>query len=167
MAKKGATVETRATDALGERRIPFAVHQYNPATPLATEGDSLPVDAFDDPRRVFRTQIADADGLPLALMVPISAQLDLELVAAAVGVQRATLMDIAQMKKATGYPGDAVSPIGMRKRIAALIDISAYDYQTVFVSAGEAGFTIELSPENLINVTESRTAPITRHRDRY
>ncbi len=162
MAKEAAAIETRATDFLSDSAIPYAIHQYDVATPLATEGESLPIDAFDHPRRVFRTQIVDAAGLPLSLLVPIAAQLDLLAAAAAVGVPRASALDPDSTKKATGYPAESVSPLGMRKFIAAVIDITALDYRTVFVSAGEPGFVIELSPTDLVSATSARTAPITR-----
>ncbi|MFT6564569.1 MAG: Cys-tRNA(Pro)/Cys-tRNA(Cys) deacylase [Actinomycetes bacterium] len=162
MAKEAAAVETRATDLLSESGIPYAVHQYDSATPLATEGDSLPIDAFDYPRRVFRTQIVEADGLPLSLLVPIAAQLDLTATAAAVGATSALPLEAEAVKKATGYQAESVSPIGMRKYIAGIVDITALDHRTVFVSAGEPGFVIELSPTNLVEVMGARTAPITR-----
>jgi Cys-tRNA(Pro)/Cys-tRNA(Cys) deacylase len=162
MAKEAAAVETRATELLSDSGIPYAVHQYDAATPLATEGDSLPIDAFDHPRKVFRTHIVDADGLPLSLLVPIAAQIDLIAAAAAVGASSARPLDAAAIKRATGYEAESVSPIGMRKYIAGVIDITALDHRTVYVSAGEPGFVIELSPADLIGVMGARTAPITR-----
>jgi Cys-tRNA(Pro)/Cys-tRNA(Cys) deacylase len=43
-----------------------------------------------------------------------------------------------------------------------VLDSSASDYPTIFVSGGRRGFDIEIAPADLLRVTEATTAAIAR-----
>jgi Cys-tRNA(Pro)/Cys-tRNA(Cys) deacylase len=53
-----------------------------------------------------------------------------------------------------------VSPLGQKKRLKTVIDISAEDFATIFVSAGRRGLEIELSPADLKKLTNGMFAEI-------
>jgi Cys-tRNA(Pro)/Cys-tRNA(Cys) deacylase len=53
-----------------------------------------------------------------------------------------------------------ISPVGQRKPLPTILDASALNHSTIFVSGGRRGFDIELRPDDLIEVTRARTAPL-------
>ena len=115
-----------------------------------------------DPRRVFKTLVADVDGALTVAVVPVDASLDLKALAAAVGGKRATMAEPAAAERATGYVVGGISPLGQRRRLRTVVDASALDFATVLVSAGRRGVDVELAPADLVRLTGAGTAPIAR-----
>ena len=57
------------------------------------------------------------------------------------------------VENSTGYVLGGVSPIAQKRRLRTLIDISAKEHKTIFVSGGKRGLEIELSPQDLLKAT--------------
>jgi Cys-tRNA(Pro)/Cys-tRNA(Cys) deacylase len=53
-----------------------------------------------------------------------------------------------------------ISPIGQRRRLATVLDASAAEFPTVYVSAGRRGLQVELAAADLLAVTGATLAPI-------
>jgi Cys-tRNA(Pro)/Cys-tRNA(Cys) deacylase len=112
---------------------------------------------------VFKTLVVRVDGTRLVLaVVPVDAELDLKACAAAAGGRRAALADPAEAERATGYVVGGISPLGGRRRLAAIVDASAADGPTMFVSAGRRGLDLELAAGDLVTLTGAAVAPIAR-----
>jgi Cys-tRNA(Pro)/Cys-tRNA(Cys) deacylase len=153
---------TPATVALTQAKVDFTVHVYDhdPAAPsFGTEAaDAMGV----APQRVFKTLLADVDGKLTVAVVPVSGQLDLKALAAAVGGKRAAMADPAAAERTTGYVLGGISPLGQRKKLPTVIDQSALAYETVFCSGGRRGLEIELAPADLVRLTSAHTAVLGR-----
>ena len=52
----------------------------------------------------------------------------------------------------TGYIHGGCSPIGMKKSFKTIIDISAKEYNTMFVSGGKVGYQIEVGVIDLADI---------------
>jgi Cys-tRNA(Pro)/Cys-tRNA(Cys) deacylase len=65
-------------------------------------------------------------------------------------------------ESATGYVAGGISPLGQRKHLPQHLDSSAFEHETIFVSAGRRGLEIELDPRDLARLTDARVAPISR-----
>jgi Cys-tRNA(Pro)/Cys-tRNA(Cys) deacylase len=115
-----------------------------------------------DPRRVFKTLVAEVDGALTVAVVPVTAQLDLKALAGAVGGKRAAMAEVAAAERATGYVAGGISPLGQRRRLATVVDESALRLPTILVSAGRRGLDVELAPDDLVRLTGARTAAIAR-----
>jgi Cys-tRNA(Pro)/Cys-tRNA(Cys) deacylase len=115
-----------------------------------------------DPAQVFKTLLADVDGALTVAVVPVDRTLDLKALAGAVGGKRATMADPAAAERATGYVVGGISPLGQRRRLATVVDVSALDFATVLVSAGRRGLDVELAPGDLVRLTGGVTAAISR-----
>jgi Cys-tRNA(Pro)/Cys-tRNA(Cys) deacylase len=111
---------------------------------------------------VFKTLVAEVDGALTVAVVPVDAQVDLKALAGAVGGKRATMADPAAAERATGYVVGGISPLGQRRRLPTVVDVTALEFPTVLVSAGRRGLDVELPPSELVRLTDARTAPVAR-----
>lgn len=155
MAGKG----TPATALLAKRGVRHELHTYTHA-----EGAGYGAEAAElmgqDPRRVFKTLVALVDGTMTVGIVPVSAQLDLKALAAAAGGKKAVLAEAADAERATGYVAGGISPLGQRKRLPTVLDVSAREFPTIYCSGGRRGLEIELGPDDLATLTAATVAPI-------
>ncbi|MBU2696581.1 Cys-tRNA(Pro) deacylase [Pimelobacter sp. 30-1] len=160
--KKQATGGTPATTALTEAGVAFTVHEYAHDARAASYGEEAAEAMGIDPARVLKTLFADVDGALVVGVVPVSGQLDLKALARAVEGRKAVMADPKAAERATGYVVGGISPLGQRKAHPTVVDASALDHPTVYVSAGKRGMEVELSPAELVRMTAARVAPIRR-----
>lgn len=156
----GGSGGTPATVAASEAGIPFTLHSYQHDPAAASYGEEAAEALGTDPRRVLKTLIAQVDGKLTVAVVPVATTLGLKALAAAVGGKRATMADPAAAERATGYVLGGISPLGQRRRLPTVVDASATTHPTVWVSAGRRGLEIELTPADLLRLTEATLAPI-------
>jgi Cys-tRNA(Pro)/Cys-tRNA(Cys) deacylase len=64
-------------------------------------------------------------------VVPVEHELDLRSLG-----KRAKLADTTKAQRTTGYVAGGISPLGQRRALPTLVDDSALEHDTVFVSAG-------------------------------
>jgi Cys-tRNA(Pro)/Cys-tRNA(Cys) deacylase len=114
-----------------------------------------------DPKQVFKTLVVELNSGELAVgVVPVSGSLNLKAIANAANAKKAAMADKLKVQRSSGYVLGGVSPIGQRKPLTTIIDSSANNFSTVFVSAGKRGLEIELSASDLANLTSATFAPI-------
>ncbi|MDH6577994.1 Cys-tRNA(Pro) deacylase [Kitasatospora sp. MAP5-34] len=161
MAKKkgGGTPATVALEAAG---VPFTVHSYEHDPAAASYGGEAAEALGVAAGRVFKTLVAEVDGTLTVGVVPVSGQLDLKALAAAVGGKRAAMADPAAAERSSGYVLGGISPLGQRRALRTVLDVSALDHPTVYVSAGRRGLEVELAPGDLVTLTKALTAAIGR-----
>ncbi len=70
------------------------------------------------------------------------------------------IVDYDDIKKVTGYSADGMSPLAQKNYLPTIVDVSALDFATIYLSAGKPGLDIEMSPEDLVRLTQARTAPL-------
>jgi Cys-tRNA(Pro)/Cys-tRNA(Cys) deacylase len=153
---------TPATVALTKAGIAFTEHAYAHDPAAASYGLEAAEILGLDPARVFKTLLASVDGRLVVGIVPVSGQLDLKAVAAAVGGKRATMADPAAAERATGYVVGGISPVGQKRAHPTVLDDSALACDVVYVSGGRRGLDLGLSPTDLVRVTRATVAPIGR-----
>jgi len=149
-----------ATPAIlaGERAgIPFHLHAYEHDPAVASYGLEAAETLGLDSARVFKTLVVELDGRPMIALVPVAGQLDLR----ALG-KRAAMADRALAERATGYVVGGISPLGQRRPLPTMIDVSALGHETIFVSAGRRGLELELSPHDLVRLTSAEVRAIAK-----
>jgi Cys-tRNA(Pro)/Cys-tRNA(Cys) deacylase len=153
---------TPATVALTKAKIEFTTHAYEHDPAAKSYGLEAAEALGLDPAQVFKTLLVEVDGKLTVGVVPVGQQLDLKAIAAAAGGKKAVMADPAAAERSTGYVVGGISPIGQKRPLPTVIDSTASDHPTVYVSGGRRGLDIGLSPTDLITVTKARTAPIAR-----
>jgi Cys-tRNA(Pro)/Cys-tRNA(Cys) deacylase len=163
MAKgKRASTGTPATVALTRAGVAFTTHPYDHDPAAASFGLEAAEALGLDPAQVFKTLFVDVDGRLVVGIVPVSRQLDLKAVAAAVGGKKAAMADPGDAERATGYVVGGISPLGQKRRHPTVLDESALAHEAVYVSGGRRGLDIGLAPADLVRLTEATTAAIAR-----
>ena len=153
MAGKG----TPAIVAAERAAIAFTVHEYEHDPKAASYGLEAAEKLGVDPARVFKTLVADVDGVLTVAIVPVETQLDLN----ALG-KRVTMADPKLAERTTGYVAGGISPLGQRKQLPTVIDESAFGFETIHVSAGRRGLELELAPADMVALTGGRLLPIAK-----
>jgi Cys-tRNA(Pro)/Cys-tRNA(Cys) deacylase len=149
--------DTPATTAARKAGIDHRVHEYDHDPDAASYGLEAAEALGQDPARVFKTLVADVDGTLTVCIVPVTGELDLRSLG-----KRARMADTAKAERTTGYVAGGISPLGQRRALPTLVDESALDYDTVYVSAGRRGLEIELAPGDLVALTRATVRRLRR-----
>jgi Cys-tRNA(Pro)/Cys-tRNA(Cys) deacylase len=152
---------TPAINLLKKKKIHHRIHEYDHDPSVESYGSEAAEKTGVPEERVFKTLITVLGSGELVVgVVPVSSMLNMKLIAKAMMVKKATMADKTVVERSTGYILGGVSPLGQKKQLKTVIDSSARNFPTVFVSAGRRGLEIELSPEDLKNLTRGVFAGI-------
>ncbi|HEX6148260.1 Cys-tRNA(Pro) deacylase [Nocardioides sp.] len=162
MSRKRGRGGTPATVALDRAGVSYTVHSYEHDPRATSYGLEAATALRVDPARVFKTLLASLDNTLVVGIVPATGQLDLKALARALGGSKAVMANVADAERATGYVAGGISPVGQKRRLRTVLDSSAMDHPTIFVSAGRRGLELELVPGDLIGITEAITDRISR-----
>ncbi len=141
---------TPCVKQLKKSKISYKVHQYEHDESSLSYGKEAAQKLHINQERVFKTLVVMSDSKEFAVgIVPVSSMLNMKLMAKAMGVKKVMMADAKDVEKMSGYVLGGVSPIGQKKRLKTIIDASAKNFETIFVSAGKRGLEVELSAEDL------------------
>jgi Cys-tRNA(Pro)/Cys-tRNA(Cys) deacylase len=159
-----ASAATPAIAALVAAGVPHEVLRYHHDPRADSFGDEaaeeLATSAGVSAEQVFKTLvIAVPNGLAVAVL-PVPSKLSLKAAAAALGVPKATMAEPAAAQRSTGYVLGGISPLGQRKALPTVVDVSALEWDRVLCSAGKRGWDIALAPGDLVRLTRAVTADI-------
>ena len=149
---------TPATRTLEDAGVAFTVHEFAHADGARDFGREAAAALAVDPDQVFKTLVVVADGVPAVAVVPVSGQLSLKAVAAALGAKRAELCDPQMAERTTGYVVGGISPFGQRRRLATVIDETCELFDTIYVSGGRRGLDLGVAPADLVAVLAATVA---------
>jgi len=156
---------TPAVVAVQKAGIRYRLHEYlagDERTPhsWAIEAATLLGIA---PERVYKTLIAQIDRKALVVgLVPATCELNLKAMAAAAHGKKAELAEPQLAQRSTGYVLGGISPLGQRQKLLTLLDTSAQEFETIYVSGGRRGLEIELSASDLMTLSKGRSAKLAR-----
>jgi Cys-tRNA(Pro)/Cys-tRNA(Cys) deacylase len=160
---------TRAIELVRRAGIEHRVHEYQPPERHGRAHGTRPAYGLEaaealgvEPERIYKTLVAVVDGRLALAIVPVARELDLKRLADAVGGRRAELAEPSIAERATGYVIGGISPLGSRRGLPVVLDTSAADHATVYVSAGRRGLQLELAPADLAKLTSAIRAHIAR-----
>ena len=148
-----SAVKTNAMRILDAKKISYKHYTYDPDE---TEGTKVAALLGQDERQVFKTLVTvSAKGQNYVFVIPVAETLDLKAAAKSVGEKSVAMIKQKELLPLTGYIHGGCSPVGMKKLFRTLIDKSAENFDTIFVSAGCVGNQIEISPLELARTVQA------------
>lgn len=159
MAQRGGTPATVALERAG---VAFTLHPYQHDPRATSYGAEAAQVLGVEPARVFKTLMACVDDHLVVAVVPVDGQLDLKALARVLGGSRGALANVAKAERSTGYVAGGISAVGQRKTHPTVLDESAWDFDTIYVSAGRRGLDLEIAPADLARVTSAVAARVRR-----
>lgn len=153
---------TNAMRMLKSAKIPFDTAEYR-----VDEDDLSGVHAAEelgaDPACVFKTLVTRGEKLGIQVFcIPVAAELDLKKCAALTGDKKIEMITVKEMLPLTGYIRGGCSPVGMKKKYPTFIHESAANFEKIYVSAGQRGLQLILSPEDLRSYLDARYLDIVK-----
>ena len=146
MAKKIS--KTNAMRLLDSEKIPYTVRQYPEDGPVA----AVDVAAFlgQPADKLFKTLVTtDGNHGYYVFCLPGDHELDLKKAAKAAGVKKIEMLKQKDLLPLTGYIHGGCSPVGMKKQFPTMVDSSALQWDTIYVSGGKIGLQMEVNPRDL------------------
>lgn len=148
---------TPAIETAKSAKIVFHIHEYTHDPKSGSYGEEAAEKLGIEKERVFKTLVVSRENGELCVAVlPVSHQLNLKLLAKAAGSKKAAMADKKSVEKITGYVLGGVSPVGQKKKLPTIIHETAKEFSTIFVSGGRRGLDIELSPVDLLELTQGK-----------
>lgn len=158
MAKNHKTNAARLLDRAGVvyELVAYPVDPDNLAATHVAEVLDEPVEA------VYKTLVLQGNRTGLfACVVPANKEIDLKKAAAASGNKNAEMLPLKELLPATGYIRGGCTAIAMKKPMPVIIQQQSLDRKAIYVSAGERGLQLKLSPSDYIAFTKAIVADIT------
>jgi Cys-tRNA(Pro)/Cys-tRNA(Cys) deacylase len=154
---------TPAINSAKKAEIEYFLHQYEHDSESSSYGLEAAEKLAVAPERVFKTLVVKLDTAELVVAIlPVNSMLSMKSVARACGGRKAEMADKAQVQRSTGYVLGGVSPLGQKKFLKTVIERSAQQYATIYVSGGRRGLEIELNALDLQTLTQASFASISQ-----
>ena len=93
-------------------------------------------------------------------VIPGDKEVDLKKAAKISGNKNCEMVAVKELLPLTGYIRGGCSPIGMKKHFPTYIHDTVGQFDYVYVSAGQRGLQIKLSPSDLIRESKAQTADL-------
>lgn len=152
--------KTNAIRLLDQQKIEYKILEYQyDAEKLSVQ--KIAAENKLSVSQVFKTLVAkgDKNGVVVAL-VSGEKNLNFKALAKASGNKKITLIAVKDLLQLTGYIRGGCSPIGMKKNFPVFIDISAEEFDEIFVNAGARGILIKIKVEDLVEITGAKISNI-------
>lgn len=135
--------------------VPYEVDESDLSAPHVAE------QLGEDINQVFKTLVLRGDKTGyLVCVIPGNAEVDLKKIAKVSGNKSCEMIHVKELLPLTGYIRGGCSPIGMKKHFPTYIHESAANYDYIYVSAGQRGLQVRLSPADLLREARAEYADI-------
>lgn len=153
-------VKTNAMRILEKAGIKYNTYAYDHSDGLI-DGVSVAERIGQPVEKVYKTLVTQGTSREYyVFIIPVAAELDLKAAARAVNEKAVEMIKVADINKVTGYIRGGCSPIGMKKDYRTVLDSSGTALETIIISAGKIGHQVELTPEELIKLTNGKTEDV-------
>ena len=149
---------TPAIDLAKKSGLDYQVHEYTHDSHAASFGLEAAEKLGVAVTQVFKTLVVATDTGALAVAIlPVNKTLNFKKMAKALSstkllaCKKVQMADPKQVERSTGYVLGGVSPLGQKKRLKTVIDMTAQEQPSIYVSGGRRGLEIELPPMQLAN----------------
>lgn len=144
-------MKTNVMRILDAHKISYSVFEY--ANDQTLTGEDIASILKEDPNKCFKTLITIGKTKNYyAFLVPVNKELDLKKAASAVNEKNVEMIPFKNLLKVTGYIHGGCSPIGMKKDYKVTLDISAKNFEEIYLSGGHVGVQIKIKLDDLVKV---------------
>lgn len=159
----GEPEKTNAARLLDKAGIPYKLVPYE-----VDENDLSATHVADtlgeDVAMVFKTLVLHGDrtggGGYFVCVIPGAEEVDLKKAAKAAGMKKAEMIPMKELLPLTGYIRGGCTAIGIKKPFPVYFHSTATGFDRIFVSAGQRGLQLELSPSDLIGYVKGEVADL-------
>ena len=152
---------TPAINLAKQLKLDYQLHDYVHDSQAESYGLEAAEKLGVAAEQVFKTLVVQSETATLAVaIVPVNTTVNFKKMAKAIGCKKVQMAEPKQVERSTGYVLGGVSPLGQKKRLLTIIDSSAQEQATVYVSAGRRGLEIELSAQQLADTLNARFVDI-------
>ena len=136
--------------------VPYQVDESNLAATHVAESLGEPIE------RVYKTLVlsGDRNGY-FVCVVQGDKEVNLKAAAKVSGNKSAEMIPMKELLPTTGYIRGGCTPIGMKKPFPTFIDESCLAFDYIYISAGQRGLQLRLSPTDLLAYTKAKTEILT------
>jgi len=156
-------MQTQATVFLDAQGITYQPQAYEHDPKASSYGLEAAEKLGLDPGVVFKTLMARLDdhrGELVVAVVPVTGQLDLKALAKAAGSKRALMARVPDAERSSGYVAGGISPFGQKRACRTFVDETAELCDVMYVSGGQRGFDIGVSPSALVAALDATLAAL-------
>ena len=155
-----AEQKTNAMRILDQLRIPYGTIHYEVEGEF-TNGVDVAHKTRVPEEQDFKTLIAQGKSERYCVFVlPVACEMDMKKAARSVGEKSVDLIPVKDINRITGYVRGGCSPLGIKRQCRIVIDESAKDFDTVYISGGKLGCTISLNPYDLAKAAKADFADL-------
>ncbi|MCV2402014.1 Cys-tRNA(Pro) deacylase [Marinomonas sp. C2222] len=140
---------TPAINLLRKQGLSFSLREYEHDKQCTHFGEEAAEKLNLDPASVFKTLLVSDDKQFFVAIVPVTGTLNLKRAASVFEVKKLRMAEPKEAERLTGYLIGGISPIGQKKDLTTCIDQTALNFSTIYVSGGQRGLDIGISPDDL------------------
>lgn len=153
--------KTNAARLLDKLGIKYELVPYN-FDPDDLAAEHVAEELGEPIEQVYKTLVLRGDKTGLFVCVVAgNHEVDLKLAAKASGNKKAEMLPLKELLPNTGYIRGGCTSIGMKKHYPTYFSEEMADFDTVYVSAGQRGLQLKLSPLDLAKAADATFATIT------
>ena len=151
--------KTNVMRILDQRKIKYTPYDYIESGLVAAKEVASYLNV--DENQLFKTLVTTSKSSNhYVFVVPASSELDLKKAAKAVGEKSIELIHQKELLPLTGYIHGGCSPIGMKKFFKTVFDETSKKYDTIFISGGKVGISIQVALSDLSKVIRFTTSDL-------
>ena len=154
------SVKNNVTRLLDGKKIPYTAFEVPAVKLSALEVAGL---LGKPPENVFKTIVlrAEKNKKPILAVVPATGEVDPKKLASFLKEKKVSVTSQQGAETLTGLLAGGISPLALiHKGFQVIMDASALTREKVILSGGQRGMQIELKVDDLMRLTNARTAEI-------
>lgn len=152
--------KTNAARILDREKIEYEL------IPYTVDPDNLAADHVADElgepiERVYKTLVLRGDKTGyFVCVIAGNHEVDLKKAAKVSGNKKAEMIPMKDLLTVTGYIRGGCTSIGMKKHFPTYFSEEMFDFDYIYVSAGQRGLQLKLDPNELSRVAQAKAADI-------
>lgn len=158
--KKNDIKKTNAARILDREKVPYELVAYE-VDPDNLAADHVAESLGEPIEQVYKTLVLRSEKNEVFVCVIAgNHEIDLKKAAKAAGHKKVEMLPLKELLPTTGYIRGGCTSIGMKKDYPVFVSEEMLQFPFIYVSAGQRGLQLKLSPQDLIKVAKATPAEL-------